>query len=284
MNDYDRIALVIRYLDEHHTEQPDLATLAACTGLSPFHFHRLFSAWAGITPKDFLQCLTLAHAKELLREGESVMDAALDAGLSGAGRLHDLCVSLESASPGELKSGGDGWTISCGFTDTPFGVCLVGESPRGVCHLSFMDSPDETAAMTGLQKVWPHAQLRRDDAAAASLAARCFGQAAGTLAQPPLRAYVRGTAFQVRVWRALLHVQPGQLMTYGRLARLLGQPSAARAVGSAVGQNPLAYLIPCHRVIRETGVTGEYRWGPVRKRAMLAWESSLADRTDSISA
>lgn len=280
MNDYDRIALIIRYLDEHHTEQPDLATLAGCAGLSPFHFHRLFSAWAGITPKDFLQCLTLAHAKELLREGESVLDAALEAGLSGAGRLHDLCVSLESASPGELKSGGDGWTIACGFADTPFGVCLVGESPRGVCHLSFMDSMDETAALAGLQRAWPHAQLRRDDAAAARLAARCFEQATGTPAQPPLRAYVRGTAFQVRVWRALLHVQPGQLMTYGRLARLLGQPSTARAVGSAVGQNPLAYVIPCHRVIRETGVTGEYRWGPVRKRAMLAWESSLADRLD----
>ncbi len=274
MNDYQRIALVIRYLDEHHTEQPNLATLAEHAGLSLFHFHRLFSVWAGITPKDFLQCITLAHAKDLLREGESVLDAALGTGLSGPGRLHDLCVSLESASPGELKSGGAGWTITAGFAATPFGVCLVAESPRGICHLSFVDSGEE-AAWAALQADWPHARLHRDDSAAKQIVHPLFERSASdTQPRPPLRAFVRGTAFQVRVWRALLDVQAGTLVSYRRLAAALGQPSAARAVGTAVGQNALAYLIPCHRVIRETGATGGYRWGQVRKRALLAWESS----------
>lgn len=287
MNEYERIALVIRYLDQHHVEQPDLATLAARTGLSPSHFHRLFSAWASITPKDFLQCLTLTHAKELLRKGESVLDAAYEIGLSGPSRLHDLCVTLESASPGELKSGGGGWTITYGLADTPFGVCLVGENPRGVCHLSFVEDENEDAALARLQEDWPHAQLRRDNSVARRLARRIFERSADSPAHSPLRAFVKGTAFQVRVWRALLHVRPGMLVSYRRLAAALGQPTAARAVGKAVGQNPVAYLIPCHRVIRETGVIGGYRWGQARKRAMLVWESDCpaetlsADGTDS---
>ena len=274
MNDYQRIALVIRYMDESHTGQPDLAALAEYVGLSPFHFHRLFSAWAAITPKDFLQCLTLAHVKELLGKGNSVLDTALISGLSGPGRLHDLCVSLEAASPGELKSGGAGWTISAGFADTPFGRCLLGEGPRGICHLAFVESEDGVAELAALQGNWPGARLHRDDSAASRLADRVFERPARSHSRPALRAFVRGTAFQVRVWRALLQVQPGTLVSYGQLAAALDQPAAARAVGSAVGQNPLAYLIPCHRVIRETGVIGDYRWGQVRKRAMVAWESS----------
>lgn len=274
MNDYERIALVIRYLDECHTEQPDLATLAEYVGLSQFHFHRLFSAWAAITPKDFLQCLTLSHAKELLNKGKSVLDAALISGLSGPGRLHDLCISLEAASPGELKSGGEGWTISAGFADSPFGECLVGESPRGICHLSFVGSEDGEAEWAALQEHWPRALLHRDDSAASQLALRVFERPARSHSRPALRAFVQGTAFQVRVWRALLQVQPGTLVSYGHLAASLDKPFAARAVGTALGQNPLAYLIPCHRVIRETGVIGDYRWGQVRKRAMVAWESS----------
>jgi AraC family transcriptional regulator of adaptative response/methylated-DNA-[protein]-cysteine methyltransferase len=274
MNDYERIALVIRYLDECHTEQPDLATLAEYVGLSQFHFHRLFSAWAAITPKDFLQCLTLSHAKELLNKGKSVLDAALISGLSGPGRLHDLCISLEAASPGELKSGGEGWTISAGFADSPFGECLVGESPRGICHLSFVGSEDGEAEWAALQEHWPRALLHRDDSAASQLALRVFERPARSHSRPALRAFVQGTAFQVRVWRALLQVQPGTLVSYGHLAASLDKPFAARAVGTALGQNPLAYLIPCHHVIRETGVIGDYRWGQVRKRAMVAWESS----------
>lgn len=274
MNDYERIALVIRYLDERHGHQPDLAALANRVGLSPFHFHRLFSAWAAITPKDFLQCLTLSHAKDLLRKGESVMNAALMSGLSGPGRLHDLCVNLVAASPGELKLGGEGWTITAGFADSPFGSCLLAESPRGICQLSFIESENGEAEWAALQENWPRARLQRDDASASRLADRIFIRPTRSRSGSALRGYVKGTTFQVRVWRALLQVQPGTLISYGRLAASLGQPDAARAVGSAVAKNLLAYLIPCHRVIRETGAVGDYRWGQERKRAIMAWESS----------
>jgi AraC family transcriptional regulator of adaptative response/methylated-DNA-[protein]-cysteine methyltransferase len=274
MNDYERIARVIRHLDACHAGQPDLASLAEIAGLSPFHFHRLFSAWAGITPKDFLQCLTLAHAKNLLYSGRSVLDAALGSGLSGPGRLHDLCVILEAASPGEVKSGGAGWTITTGFADSPFGQCLIGVSPRGLCHLSFVDSGDGAAALAELRENWPQARLLHDDASATRVAGEIFEPHGERSARPALRAFVKGTPFQVRVWRALLQVPSGTLVSYGCLAAALDKPAAARAVGTAVGHNPLAWLIPCHRVIRETGVIGEYRWGVVRKRAMVAWEGA----------
>jgi AraC family transcriptional regulator of adaptative response/methylated-DNA-[protein]-cysteine methyltransferase len=286
MDDYQRIARVIRYLDEHHADQPDLAALAAYVGLSPYHFHRLFSSWAGVTPKDFLQCLTLAHARDLLREGASVLDAALISGLSGPGRLHDLCVSLEAASPGEVKSGGAGWTIVAGLVESPFGTCVIAEGPRGICHLAFIESDDGSAELAAVRERWPKARLRRDNSHATRLASRIFQRPDRVDEQPTLRAFVRGTPFQVRVWRALLQVRPGTLVSYGRLAATLGQPTAARAVGAAVGQNPLAFLIPCHRVIRETGVIGDYRWGTTRKRAILAWESApgllVEDRGDGV--
>lgn len=272
VNDYERIAQVIRFLDARHVEQPDLTTLAGRAGLSPFHFHRLFATWAGVTPKDFLQCLTAAHAKELLRDGAPILDVALESGLSGPGRLHDLCVNLEAASPGELKSGGAGWTISSGFADSPFGKCLIAESPRGICHLAFVEN--EKSALVELQTKWPQAKLKRDDSAATRLAETIFARRAGSETGAPLRAFVRGTPFQVRVWRALLQIPPGTLSSYGRLAGAIDKPAAARAVGGAVAKNPLAYLIPCHRVIRETGVAGDYHWGRIRKRAMIAWESA----------
>ncbi|HXP62569.1 MAG TPA: methylated-DNA--[protein]-cysteine S-methyltransferase [Dongiaceae bacterium] len=273
---YERIAQVIRYLDAHHAEQPGLAVLAAQLGLNPFHFHRLFSEWAGVTPKDFLQCLTLAHAKTLLQDGQSVLDSALEAGFSGPGRLHDLCVTLEAASPGEVKSGGKGWSIRFGFAETPFGECIAGEGPRGVCYLAFVDGANRQTATAALEETWPQAELARDDQVVARLAAQVFHRSKPEQARPAIRAFVRGSAFQVRVWKALLRVPPGSLVTYGRLAAAIGQPAAARAVGSAVGNNPLAFLIPCHRVIRETGLLGGYRWGPARKRAMLAWETAAA--------
>src|SRR5260221_1132726 len=273
MNDYERIDRVIRHFDECHTEQPALAALAERAGLSQFHFHRLFKAWAGITPKDFLQSVTLAHARELLRTGASVLDSALESGLSGPGRLHDLCVGFESASPGEIKCGGDGWTIAADLADSPFGTCLIADSPRGICHLAFVES-DFADPLASVRDDWPAARLRRDDALASRIARRIFAGPADSLARPALRAFVRGTAFQIRVWRALLRVPAGSLVTYGRLAVAIRQPAAARAVGTAVGSNPLAYLIPCHRVIRETGIIGGYRWGAVRKRAMLAWENA----------
>ncbi len=273
MNDYERMARVIRYLDKHHTGQPDLAALAKQAGLSPFHFHRLFSKWAGVTPKDFLQCLTLAHVKESLQNGKSILDSALDAGLSGSSRAHDLCVNLEAASPGEMKSGGEGWTITAGFAKTPFGKCLIAEGPRGICQLAFCEAGHEDEAWAELRKSWPKARLRRSDSAVRKIAAQIFARS-GRRGQRALRAFVQGTPFQVRVWRALMRVPPGRLTSYGRLAASLGIPQAARAVGSAVGANSLAYLIPCHRVIRETGVIGHYRWGDVRKRALLMWEEA----------
>lgn len=278
MSDYERIARVIRSLDQGHTGQPDLATLAKGAGLSRFHLHRLFSKWAGITPKDFLQCLTLAHARQLLRMGESVLDAAVDCGLSGPGRLHDLCVSLEAATPGEWKSGGAGWTITAGLAETPFGMCLIAQSPRGICHLSFLEPAASEAAKAALQQDWPQAEFDWDDRAAACLAAMVFQAPDPATHRPGLRAFVRGTPFQIRVWRALLQVPPGTLVTYGRLAAHLGNPGAARAVGAAAGRNSLAYLIPCHRVIRETGVVSDYRWGSSRKKAMLAWDCARVFR------
>jgi AraC family transcriptional regulator of adaptative response/methylated-DNA-[protein]-cysteine methyltransferase len=272
MNDYERVANVIRFLDRHHTEQPDLTQLAAVAGLSPFHFHRLFSTWAGITPKDFLQCLTFEHVKQLLRDGTNVFDTALDAGLSGPGRLHDLCVMLEAASPGEVKSGGAGMQIDYGFAATPFGETLIAEAKRGVCHLSFVDQ-GRNRARDVLVSQWPHATLEHNEARIAELATKVFSPN-GDSSRPILRAFVRGTPFQLRVWRALVQVPPGALTTYGRLAEAVGQAQAARAVGSAVGANPLAFIIPCHRVIRETGAFGHYHWDPIRKRAIIGWEIS----------
>jgi AraC family transcriptional regulator of adaptative response/methylated-DNA-[protein]-cysteine methyltransferase len=188
--------------------------------------------------------------------------------------LHDLCVSLEAMSPGEMKVCGSGLNIRVGFAATPFGDCLIGESERGICHLAFVADEGPDAALEGLRHSWPEAHLRRSDRTAAGLVSRIFERPGGNSKRPILRAFVTGSMFQVRVWRALLRVPPGSLVTYGQLAAAIGQPPAVRAVGSAVGQNQVAYLIPCHRVIRETGVIGEYRWGRVRKRAMVAWETS----------
>lgn len=276
MNDYERIASVIRYVDAHHAEQPPLSALARQAGLSAFHFHRLFSAWAGITPKNFLQWLTFSRAQNLLRDGQSVLNAALETGLSGPGRLHDLCVRLEAASPGEIKSGGAGWTMTAGFVDTPFGDCLAAQGPRGICHLSFVDG-DRKRAWDELKRLWPNARWQRDDAATQKMLAGVFARPGQSKTRRPLTVFVKGTDFQLRVWRALLNIPSGRLTSYGQLAEAIGAPSAARAVGSAVGSNELAWLIPCHRVIRQTGATGDYRWGPVRKRAMLAWEAAPND-------
>ncbi len=274
MNDYERVANVLRFLDRHHTEQPDLNQLAAAAGLSPFHFHRLFSTWAGVTPKDFLQCLTLEHVKQLLLNGNNVFDVALDAGLSGPGRLHDLCVTLEAASPGEMKNGGAGMQIGYGFAETPFGEALIAETKRGICHLSFVDGKGRNAARDLLMSQWPNAKLNRNDARIGELSATIFTQGREGTSRRPLRAFVRGTSFQLRVWRALLRVPSGTLTTYGRLAEAIGQSKAARAVGSAVGANPISFIVPCHRVILETAALGNYGGGRIRKRAMVGWELS----------
>ena len=264
MNDYERVARIIRYLDAHSEEQPGLDVLAAEAGLSESHFHRLFSRWAGVTPKDFLQCLTAEKARERLQRGESVLDAALGAGLSSPGRLHDLCVTLEAASPGEIKAGGEGWEIVAGFAETPFGLACLAHGPRGLCHLAFVENEDRGP----LEAAWPKAQIRWSDASVCGMAAQIFQPGQGSA----LKAFVRATPFQLRVWRALLRIPTGSVVSYGHLAKAIGSPGASRAVGTAVGANPLAYLIPCHRVIRETGVIGQYRWGHERKCALLARE------------
>jgi len=272
MNDFDRIATVIRYLDENHSEQPSLSDLASAVGLSESHFHRLFQRWAGVTPKDFLQSLTVEHAKRRLRESASVLDAALDSGLSGPGRLHDLLVTIEAASPGEFKSGGRGMSIEWGLAESPFGLCSLGWNARGICHLAFHEAVEPIEEPTTLRENWPNATLERNDSAARRQAKIIFNSDASSAA--PLRAFVRATPFQLRVWRALVRIPEGCVTSYRAMAGAIGSPKASRAVGTACGSNSIAYLIPCHRVIRETGVVQGYRWGTTRKRALLAWESS----------
>lgn len=264
--DYRRVAAAIAYIDDHVADQPSLEDVAEAVGLSPYHFHRLFRRWAGTTPKRFLQVLTLADAKQRLKASRSVLHASYDVGLSGPGRLHDLFTTLEGVTPGEYSTGGEGMTVTHGAATTPFGTAHIGRTERGVCHLAFLDGgPAEAVAQ--LTERWPEARLTRDDAVARDLVEAIF---AGD--RPPL--HVRGTNFQVRVWEALLRIPTGHVATYGDVAEELGRPRAVRAVAGAIARNRIAYLIPCHRVIRKVGGTGGYRWGTDRKRAMLAWESA----------
>lgn len=266
------MAGVINYLNTHYTEQPSLEKLAGVAGLSVHHFQRKFTAWAGVSPKSFLQQLTLENARGLLKQGGSIMDVAHDSGLSGASRLHDLCVNLEAASPGEIKRNGEGLDISYGFGFSPFGECLVATSARGIVHLSFVDDGQKKQAINSLRKHWPKASLFPDNQAALRVIQVIF-QDDNNNQRSSIRAFVKGTKFQLCVWRALLQVQEGKLVSYGQLAESIGRPNASRAVGSAVGKNSLAYLIPCHRVIRGTGIIGDYRWGQGRKRLIITYES-----------
>ncbi len=264
--DYERVAQAIDFLIEHRHEQPSLDDVARNAGLSAFHFQRLFKRYAGVTPKQFLAALTLESAKALLDRDASVLDAALDVGLSSPARLHDHFVSIDAMSPGEYKSGGAGLDVTYGVAQTPFGLMLAATTPRGVAMLEFVEpgftfDPSRTPL--------PKATFKHDDAVAETIAARAFGDD-----DTPLQLHVRGTNFQLRVWNALLNVRPGAVKTYAELARDIGEPNAARAVGNALGQNPVAVLIPCHRVIANTGLVGNYKWGTEKKRALLAWESA----------
>lgn len=272
MNDYERIARVIRLLDERHDARLSLGEMAAVAGLSESHFHRLFRRWAGVTPKNFLQCLTAQFAKERLRESASVLEAALEAGLSGPGRLHDLLITLEAASPGEWKLQGAGAQVQWGFSESPFGRCSIGWNARGICHLGFHDTLSGNDEPTELKTDWAAAERVRNDRDAQRRCDQIFSRDPSSRMQ--LSALVQGTPFQVKVWRALLRIPPGCLASYSWIAQTIGKPRAVRAVGSACGRNPVAYLIPCHRVIRETGIVRGYRWGTARKRAILAWEAA----------
>ena len=271
--DYERIARAIEYLRRHATMQPDLSRVARHVQLSEHHFQRLFTRWAGVSPKRFLQFLTVEHAKSRIAAARNALDLAADIGLSGTGRLHDLFVTVEAMSPGEYRSGGRALIIRYGLFDSPFGPCLIATKPRGICSLRFIDGASGADAGAALQKEWPNARIQFDAESAERLGNRIFAQAGPQPAQP-LALWVKGTNFQLQVWRALMNVPFGALTTYGELAARTGHPRAARAVGSAVGGNPVAWLIPCHRVIRETGAIGDYRWGPARKAAILGWEAA----------
>jgi AraC family transcriptional regulator of adaptative response/methylated-DNA-[protein]-cysteine methyltransferase len=269
---YARIARAIAFLQVHQQEQPNLATLAQHVHLSESHFQRLFTQWTGISPKRFLQYLTLGSAKQRLAESQNLLDLTLATGLSSPGRLHDLFVQLEAMSPGEYKSGGRGLTIRYGLQETALGLALIATTPRGLCHLSFLEPSENNDPWLQLRQEWPQAELMHDPAAVRSVGDRLLSPQTWQAPQP-IALLVKGTNFQIQVWRALLTIPFGNLTTYQGLARLIGRPTAARAVGNAVGSNPVAYFIPCHRVIRESGALGGYRWGLTRKAAMLGWEA-----------
>jgi AraC family transcriptional regulator of adaptative response/methylated-DNA-[protein]-cysteine methyltransferase len=271
-SDYSRVEKAIRYLDENASEQPSLEDVAGHLGLSVFHCQRLFHRWAGVTPKDFLQAATLAHAKALLRESRPVLESAIESGLSGPGRLHDLFVSMEAMTPGEYRRGGEGLTVRWGLHGTPVGEALFAVTERGVCAIHFLD-PFQASSFNlhPLQTAWPRARLVRDDAATAPVAGEVSARMLGRTRER-LAVVLRGTPFQVKVWQALLAIPAGAVTTYRELAARIGHPSAHRAAASAVGANAVGYLIPCHRVLRATGAIGGYRWGEARKRALLGLE------------
>jgi AraC family transcriptional regulator of adaptative response/methylated-DNA-[protein]-cysteine methyltransferase len=277
-NDYQQIEKAISFLEQHAPEQPSLEKVASHVQLSPFHFQRLFKRWAGVSPKRFLQFLTVEHAKQLLLESASVLETSYEVGMSGPGRLHDLFVSVDAVTPGEFKRQGQGVEINYAFQKTPFGEAIVAETSRGLCHLAFVDHETKDSAFTVLQKNWPLATLQEDHQTGHNAIEQIFSPATKT-GQEPIRVFLKGTNFQIKVWQALLMIPEGKVVSYGDLAKAVTSPNAHRAVGSAAGQNPLACLIPCHRVLRANGEIGGYRWGSTRKRAMLAREAAKSSST-----
>ena len=270
---YQRVERALRYLEAYRTKQPTLDDVADHVGLSPFHFQRLFSRWVGISPKRFLQFLTIEHARQCLAETRSVLDATFKAGLSSPGRLHDLMVAVDAVTPGEFKQRGEGLSIRYGHQPSPFGPCLIGVTDRGVCWLSFHDEAAESMGLDGLKQSFGDADLRKDSRESSTWCDQIFHHSrVGD--EPPLQVLLSGTNFQLKVWEALLKVPAGGLCSYQDLAALMGRPTATRAVASAVAANHIAYLIPCHRVIRSMGAFGEYRWGAVRKQAIVGWEQA----------
>jgi AraC family transcriptional regulator of adaptative response/methylated-DNA-[protein]-cysteine methyltransferase len=271
--DYQRIEKAITYLHTHFLEQPELADIARAVHLSEFHFQRLFTRWAGISPKRFLQFLTVEHAKRQLAEFKPVLEVALDSGLSSPGRLHDLFVSVEAVSPGEFKTRGAGIKIAHGVHPTPFGPCLLGLTQRGICWLNFLGEDKRRQSFDDMKAHWSGAEFTERPDLTAPVIGRIFSGAASELSSP-LSLLVMGTNFQVKVWQALLNIPAGSVASYNSIGMLIGAARASRAIGSAVAHNAIAYLIPCHRIIRSTGVLGGYRWGETRKRAILAWEAA----------
>jgi AraC family transcriptional regulator of adaptative response/methylated-DNA-[protein]-cysteine methyltransferase len=271
--DYDRIEQAIQFLERRHHDQPSLEEIAEHIGLSQSHFQRLFQRWAGISPKRFLQFLTLEDAKRRLSESASVLDAAFDTGLSSPGRLHDLFVKLDAVTPGEYKTAGSELHISYGFHATPFGEAFFAVTERGICGLEFVVDGDYETVVAGFKERWSRASVEHDQRITEPLVECVFGNVTARRSEP-LSVFVKGTNFQVRVWEALLRLPIGTVTTYGALAKTLGNERASRAVGAAVGQNVIGFLIPCHRAIQSSGIAHRYRWGTARKKAMLGWEAA----------
>jgi AraC family transcriptional regulator of adaptative response/methylated-DNA-[protein]-cysteine methyltransferase len=271
-DDYAVVRRAVAFISEHWRTQPEVEAIANACGVTPDGLHHLFRRWAGLTPKAFVAALTLDHARRLLRDSASVLDAAYEVGLSGPGRLHDLFVTHEAMSPGEWKAGGETLTIAYGFHPSPFGSALIMATGRGLAGLAFADAGEEPAVLADMQARWPKATYVEDRAGTAPLARRVFDSTRWRSGEP-LRLVLIGTDFEVRVWEALLTVPMGRLTSYSEIAAKVCTPAAARAVGAAVGRNPVCFVVPCHRVIGKNGSLTGYHWGLTRKRAMLGWEA-----------
>jgi AraC family transcriptional regulator of adaptative response/methylated-DNA-[protein]-cysteine methyltransferase len=271
-SDYQRIADAIGYINANIQQQPSLDEIAAAINLSPFHFQRLFSRWAGVTPKKYLQILTVDRAKALLAESKPLLEVSDSVGLSSSSRLHDHFVQLEAVTPGEYKSGGQGISIQYATAPSPFGEIFIAATPRGICKLSFIGQDDINADIADLKRRWPNAELRQNPLDTVEIIDSIFSTTDAITR--PLSLHVSGTNFQINVWRALMQIPAGTLNSYSQIAEAVGRPKAARAVGSAIGSNPIAFFIPCHRVLQQSGNIGGYHWGVTRKHAMHAWETA----------
>ena len=278
-HNFNRIAEAIGYIKENFKAQPGLEEVAEKIHLSPFHFQRLFTEWAGVSPKKFLQYITVEHAKKMLQDDRATLfDTAFETGLSGTGRLHDLFINIEGMTPGEFKNGGENLSINYSFAESPFGNILVASTPKGICYMAFAD--DEAKALNALKNRFPHASYRQMVDLAQQNVLYIFTHDWSKLHQ--IKLHLKGTAFQLKVWETLLKIPMGQLSTYGNIAKRIQLPNASRAVGTAVGDNPVAFLIPCHRIIQSTGVFGQYHWGSIRKTAMIGWEAAQISTADHI--
>jgi AraC family transcriptional regulator, regulatory protein of adaptative response / methylated-DNA-[protein]-cysteine methyltransferase len=275
--DYEMVRRSLAFLTENWRDQPSLEVLAENSGVSPHHLQRVFTRWAGLSPKAFLQAVTIDHARQLLRDSASILDTAYEVGLSGPGRLHDLFVTHEGMAPGIYKAGGRGLAISYGFHPSPFGLALVMITELGLCGLAFADRGEERAALADMRSRWPEARYIEDAVATAPVASRIFEPGNWTPDQP-LRVVFIGTDFEIRVWETLLRIPLGKASTYSDIAGHLGKPTAARAVGTAVGRNPISFVVPCHRVLGKSGGLCGYHWGLTRKRAILGWEAGVSAR------
>lgn len=277
---YDRVAQAILYLKENFKSQPHLNEVAEYVSLSPFHFQKVFTDWAGVSPKKFLQYITLEYAKKILKDNQaSLFETAFESGLSGTGRLHDLFINIEAMTPGEYKNGGENLLINYSFAKSPFGHILVASTLKGICHMAFAD--DQQGTMENFKLKFPNAQYKQVRDLMQQNVLQIFNHDWTKLRK--IKLHLKGTSFQIKVWETLLKIPMGKLSSYGTIAKHIQLPKASRAVGTAIGDNPVAFLIPCHRIIQSTGVFGGYHWGSIRKTAIIGWEASKVDNEQIIS-